>query len=95
MSDWQKASGIFCGVSNNEKNKKKMKKIKIKKDLFFVVRNGYRALLTIALMPIKQYTILDVSSLYVFLFCPVYIHFIFICMRMTDISILNKIFYPS
>ena len=36
---------IFRGVSNNEKHP------------IFVVHNGYRALLTIALMPIKQYTV--------------------------------------
>ena len=46
MSDWQQARAIFCGISINDK-----------RPIFFVVRNGYRALLTIALMPIKQYTV--------------------------------------
>ena len=46
MSDRQNARVIFCGVSNNEIG-----------PIFVVVRNSYRALLTIALMPIKQYTV--------------------------------------
>ena len=44
MSDWQKARVSFSGVSNNEKYP-------------LIVPNGYKTLLIIALMPIKQYTV--------------------------------------
>ena len=45
ISSWQKTRVIFCGVSNNEQRP------------IFVVRNAYRALLTTALMPMKNYTV--------------------------------------
>ena len=46
MSDWQKARIIFCSVSNNEENN------------HFHCCNGYRTLLAINAMPIKQYVYL-------------------------------------
>ena len=44
----------------------------MKKDPFFIVRNGYRTLLTIALMPIKQYTVaVHCFQMFTFTFCSI------------------------
>ena len=46
----------WCRIDNRQEVSSAVSQL-MKRDTFFVVRNGYRALLTIALMPIKQYTV--------------------------------------